>query len=309
MERIKHRINLGESEDVRLDRYLAGVLGLASRSQIKARVVKVLINGREGKLSRRVKQGDELEVFYSEPPCEDTLPEDIELDIIYEDKNVTVVNKPQGMVVHPAKGNFSGTLVNALLFHYREVEANFPDDPLRPGIVHRLDKDTSGVMIVTRNTRAHELISEQFRGRAVRKIYLAVVKGTPPSSSGRIDRGIMRDPRRRKRFTWSTEGGKRAITSYRVLRSFSDYCLLALRPHTGRTHQIRVHTLSMGCPVLGDPIYSRRDKRFPDATLMLHSYRLRLRLPGMESEAREFKAPLPSRFKTILKQLGGEQVR
>ena len=164
MERYKHRIDLGEShlgasQNVRLDRYLTQVLGISSRSQIKNRVVKVLINGKESKLGKFVKPGDELEIFYAEPPTEDLQAENIDLDILYEDENVTVINKPQGMVVHPAKGNYSGTLVNALLYHYQKLQESFPDDPLRPGIVHRLDKDTSGVMIVARNTRAHELIA------------------------------------------------------------------------------------------------------------------------------------------------------
>lgn len=308
MERFKHRIDLGEShlgasQNVRLDRYLTQVLGISSRSQIKNRVVKVLINGKESKLGKLVKPGDELEIFYAEPPAEDLQAENIDLDILCEDDNVTVINKPQGMVVHPAKGNYSGTLVNALLYHYQKLQESFPDEPLRPGIVHRLDKDTSGVMIVARNVRAHELIAEQFRSRTVRKIYIAILKGEPPASTGKIETHIMRDPRMRQRFTWSIEGGKRAVTSYKLIRAFSGYSLMALRPHTGRTHQIRVHALSIGCPVLGDPVYSRRDKRFPDASLMLHSYRLRVRLPGAEAEVREFKSPLPLRFKRILKEL------
>ncbi len=311
MELFKHRIdpdetNLGASHSVRLDRYLTRVLGLFSRSQIKSRVVKVLINGKESKLGKAVKAGDDLEIHYAEAPLEDIHAEDIDLDILFEDRNVTVVNKPQGMVVHPAKGNFSGTLVNALLFHYDEIQKSFPYEPLRPGIVHRLDKDTSGVMIVARNGEAHSAIAEQFRSRSVRKVYLAIVRGEPPASRGRIDTQIIRDPRKRQRFTWSTEGGKRAVTFYKVLRAFPGYALLALKPHTGRTHQIRVHTLSVGCPVLGDGLYGRRDKRFPDATLMLHSYRLRLRLPDSGGELREFRSPIPSRFRRILKALADE---
>ena len=311
MERFKHRIDpseshLGASQNVRLDRYLTRVLGVSSRSQIKTRVVKVLINGKESKLGKLVKPGDELEIFYAEPPSEDLQAENIDLEILFEDNNVTVINKSQGMVVHPAKGNYSGTLVNALLYRYEKMQESFPDELLRPGIVHRLDKDTSGVMIVTKNTRAHESLAEQFRRRAVRKIYIAIVKGEPPASAGKIETQIIRDPGMRQRFTWSTEGGKRALTSYKLLRAFSGYSLMVLRPHTGRTHQIRVHALSMGCPVLGDPVYSRRDKRFPDASLMLHSYRLRVRLPDAEAEVREFRSPLPLRFKRIIKELSAE---
>ncbi|HUV08801.1 MAG TPA: RluA family pseudouridine synthase, partial [Spirochaetia bacterium] len=298
----------------RLDKYISDKLRLFSRSQIKRRVVRVLVNGLESKLSRKIKTGDHLEILYTEPPSPDVRPEAIELDILYEDANVAVINKPQGMVVHPGKGRHSGTLVNALLFRCEGMAARFPEEYLRPGIVHRLDKDTSGVIITARNIETHNFLARQFSKRRIRKTYLAIVKGSPPHSRGIIETQIKRNPYHRKRFTACQAGGRVAVTAYKVLRSFPGYSFIALRPNTGRTHQLRVHALHMGCPVLGDPIYSRRDRVFPEATLMLHAYKLEVVLPPLHSgepsngvygqfRRKTFKAPVPSRFKEILGRL------
>jgi 23S rRNA pseudouridine1911/1915/1917 synthase len=172
----------------------------------------------------------------------------------------------------------------------------------RPGIVHRLDKDTSGLIIAAYDDEALSFLSEQFKTRKVRKIYGAIVKGVPRESMGRLAGLLARDPRDRKRFTVSSQGGKRALTYYRVIKSWAGYSLLRLRPRTGRTHQLRVQLRYMGCPILGDPIYGAEDKQFPQATLMLHAKILSIILPG-SSQAQDFKTPLPPRFRDIFKKL------
>ena len=309
MERVRYTVSETLVADCRLDVYISQHLELFSRSQLKLRVVKVLVDGKISKLSKRLQGGEALDIFYNPAPSLAAKPEDIELDIIYEDANVIVVNKPQGMVVHPARGNYSGTLVNALLFHLKELGDMFAGDVIRPGIVHRLDKDTSGVIISAKNPETHESLALQFRKRLTRKVYLGFVKGALPDSEGRIETGLRRDPRNRKRFSCSRRGGKKAVTVYKVLRAFPGYSLVALKPLTGRTHQLRVHTSYLRCPVLGDPIYSRRDKRFPDVAMMLHAYRLKVAIPsgarGGDSRDMLFRAPLPLRFKQLLREVAG----
>jgi 23S rRNA pseudouridine1911/1915/1917 synthase len=217
------------------------------------------------------------------------------LDILYEDSRVVVLNKPRGMVVHPGSGVRSGTLVQGLLAHAREIAVNFPKEPVRPGIVHRLDKDTSGVIITAKDPESLEYLACQFRGRAVRKVYLAIVKGMPPQLRGTIRGHILRDPRHRKRFVHAETGGKPAETLYKVLSSRDGYSFVVLKPKTGRTHQLRVHMKSVGCPILGDPVYGRKDQSFSQAGLMLHAYSLSLVLPG-ENQERTFRAPIPPEF-------------
>ena len=216
---------------------------------------------------------------------------------------MVVINKPAGMVVHPAVGNWTGTVVQGLLYHNREMAGEFDTDEGRPGIVHRLDKDTSGVLITAKDRNTLEILSEQFRERETEKIYLAVIKGSPPSSTGTIEGYMVRDKRDRKKFTLTREErGKWSCSDYLVRERFDKYSLLEIRIHTGRTHQIRVHMKSLNRPILGDSIYGRRDNNFPDAPLMLHSWKLSLTLPG-EEEPRTFEAPLPSAFEQMLAKL------
>ncbi|HET6487835.1 MAG TPA: RluA family pseudouridine synthase [Spirochaetia bacterium] len=291
-----------ELAGMRLDLFLSEGLGLFSRSQARGRVQEALVNGKPARLSKRLKLGDVVRVRWSEAPPMDLVPEDIPLEILYEDANVIVVDKPQGMVVHPGSGNASHTLANALVYHCAQVQALFPPGDLRPGIVHRLDKETSGVIIVAKNPSAHEMLAGQFRARSVRKRYLALVRGRPKEEAGVIDQRIARDPRHRKRFTGVASGGRQATTRYRVVQTIDGYSVLQLAPRTGRTHQLRVHLLHIGLPILGDPIYGTRDSRFPDATLMLHARSLTLLLPG-ESEPRRFVAAVPERFYEVLREL------
>jgi 23S rRNA pseudouridine1911/1915/1917 synthase len=294
----------------RLDVYAASVLGLLSRSQIKSRNLKALVNGKAVKLSRSVKAGDRIVLTWDERPPLALSPENIPLAIIHEDAACIVVNKPQGMVVHPGAGNHSGTLVNALLWHRLGGDAAggcpLPElphqDGMRPFIVHRLDKDTSGVLIAAYTENALDFLSRQFRERSVKKTYAAIVAGIPPAERGLIDTCLCRDSRNRKLFTASEKTGKRALTRYKRLRSWTEgpaaYSLLLLRPHTGRTHQLRAHLRHIGCPILGDPLYYKKDPRHPAATLMLHALSLAITLPA--GERRTFKAALPERFASLL---------
>lgn len=289
-----------EASGLRVDRFIAEELGLFPRSQFRNHALTITINGEDAKPSRTVKPGDEVRISFEEPPPPEVAAEDIPLDILYEDDNVVVLNKQAGMVVHPGAGNRAGTVVNALLHHVGEL-GPFPPT-VRPGIVHRLDKDTSGVLITAKNEAAHEFLARQFRDRSLEKTYLAVIRGVPPRSSGTVSSPLARDPRNRKRFTTVAGRGKPAETEYRVMRRFHGYALLSVHPLTGRTHQIRVHLRSIQCPIVGDPIYGRRDRLFPEVGLMLHAYRLTIVLPG-DAEPRAFVAPLPDGFRTALRAL------
>jgi len=289
------------SQNLRLDRYVSENLRLLSRSQIKARCLKAKVNGKEVKLSRPVKHGDKLELCWDDSPPEDIIPQDIPLEIIYEDERCVVINKAQGLVVHPGAGNRQGTLANALYFRILNKGGAKVSNNVRPGIVHRLDKETSGIIIAAYNEETHAFLSQQFKERKTRKNYVAIVCGTPKEKKGRIETFIARDPKNRKRFAVSASG-KTALTFYKVIKNWQNYSLLLLRPKTGRTHQIRVHLKYIGCPILGDPIYGHSDKHFPEATLMLHSKSLAITLPG-ETEPRIFSSPVPERFLAVMKKL------
>jgi 23S rRNA pseudouridine1911/1915/1917 synthase len=303
-------------EGLRLDRYLAEYRGLLSRSQIKSRKLRGKINGKDIKLSRIVKTGDWLELSWAEAEPVHLIPEDLPLDIIYEDDRTAVINKAQGMVVHPGPGNRRGTLANALFFRRLRREGfdnpslivpgeNFPPGSgnLRPGIVHRLDKDTSGVIITAWDEEALAFLAEQFKNRRVKKIYIALVPGRPGEPEGRIETRIARDSRDRKRFAVSGRG-KIAITRYRVLRSWDSHSLILLQPKTGRTHQLRVQLRHLGHPISGDPLYGRADPLFPGSGLMLHARSLSITLPE-HKEAQIFRAPLPERFRLFIKKIHG----
>jgi len=285
-------------EGLRLDRYIAEVLELCSRSQISQRVERLTVNGEPAKLSFKLKAGDQIEFDTKAPEPSTLVPESIPLDIIYEDANVIVVNKPAGMVVHPGAGNWHGTMANALLGHISGLEEAF-DDELRPGIAHRLDKDTTGVIIAAKHPEALTWLSEQFHSRHTQKTYIAAVRGTPSRPKGVIDLAIGRDPKHRKRFAIRPTGGKSAVTEYTLLFQGPHHSIVRLRPLTGRTHQLRVHMTSLGTPIVGDPIYGRSSKHLADLPLMLHAYRLEIRLPGEEAP-RAFTAALPETFTPLI---------
>ena len=305
---LSHTVEEQISPGLRLDRYVSEILRLLSRSQIKARNLKAAVNGKSAKISRPVKQGDIIDLLWDDEPPHDITPQDIPLNIIYEDERCVVIDKAQGMVVHPGAGNRQGTLANALCFRKSlrgfSQSAGLENSGLRPGIVHRLDKDTSGIIIAAYDDEAHAFLGEQFKTRKAKKKYAAIVCGAPKEKTGRIETFIARDTRDRKRFTVSPNG-KTALTFYKVLKSWENYSLVLLRPGTGRTHQLRVHLKYIGCPILGDPLYGHSDRHFPEAALMLHSKSLSITLLG-ETEPRIFSSHLPPRFLSVIKILDGE---
>ena len=287
----------------RLDRYLAEAAAIVSRSQLKARLVSVAVNGQEAKLSRLVEPGDRIRLELAAIPPMDLRAEAMHLDILFEDANVLVVNKPAGLVVHPAAGNHTGTLVHGLLHHFGELKDQDFEDESRPGIVHRLDKDTSGVMIIAKHPAAHEWLSAQFQARTTKKTYLAIAAGRIAWTTMHLEGFIRRDPANRQRFMHDTAQGKAASTDFELLASGRDFSLLRVKPLTGRTHQIRVHARHLGHALLADPIYGKSDKRFTDLRLMLHAFRLEICLPG-ESAARTFQAPVARDMREVAISLG-----
>ena len=296
----------------RLDKYIASLPNGMNRSKLKSGVTEILINGKKSKLSQKVNANDLIDISWEDNIPENIEPENIPLDIIYEDENVTVVNKAQGMVTHPACGNWNGTLVNALLYHWgreavKQVKEGSEQKIMefrRPGIVHRLDKETSGIIITAKNRDVEEYLGQQFRQKTLRKEYILIVKGRPPAVAGDIRTQIIRDPKDRKRFkaVENTSEGKYARTLYHCISSYGNYTLVRVRLKTGRTHQIRVHMKYLGCPIVGDPVYNKVDPIFPDATLMLHSKLLQITLPG-EDKPRTFITPTPKRFLEMEKKL------
>ena len=292
---------------LRLDKYISSEISM-NRSQFKSGLKNLTVNGKSVKVSFKVRAGDRISFEWEETVPTDIEPEEIPLNILYEDENVCVLNKEQGMVVHPAAGNWSGTLVNALLWHWGKASintGNASEKTFRPGIVHRLDKDTSGVIITAKNRKSEEWLSAQFRNhKSLKKEYIAICQGRPPMNRGKIKTQLVRDPRNRKRFKASTDtmDGKTAVTLYKCIACYGDYSLMRIRILTGRTHQIRVHMRYLNCPVLGDSLYSKPDKLFPKASLMLHARRLSICLPG-ETKHTRFDAPTPERFLNVLSVL------
>ncbi|MDR1147781.1 MAG: RluA family pseudouridine synthase [Spirochaetaceae bacterium] len=303
-------VELPFSEIKRLDIYIAENLRLMRRSQIKVRHLRAKVNGKPAKPSRIVKSGDDLLLSWSDCPPSGVIPENIPLNVLYEDERVIVLNKAQGMVVHPGAGNWSGTLAHALLWRLTEkvnssAITGFTDSS-RPFIVHRLDKDTSGVIIAAWDAATLAFLADQFKAGTVRKVYAAIVKGCPVEKRGIISSNIVRDKHRRKLFTVSENTGKTAITHYRVIRTVGDCSLLSLRPKTGRTHQLRVHLRSIGHPIIGDPLYGRPiggggDANTLQPSLALHAKMLEIVLPDGGKPSR-FITKLPHRFKEILRQ-------
>ena len=291
-------------EDSRVDKYLAEQLPDISRSQIKGMIESgnVTLDGMTvEKAGIKVKPGSVLEILVIEDTEDGLVPEGIPLDILYQDDQVVVVNKPSGLVVHPGAGNLSGTLVNALLAYHPAIREVGEND--RPGVVHRLDKETSGVMIFAKTDKAYKWLVKQFKTRDVRKTYLVLVDGHPPTPTGRIDAPVERDIRYRTRMAVGMRGqGKPAISEYFTIQRFTEHALLEVHPVTGRTHQIRVHLSYIGVPVVGDTLYGRRRPSIRLNRFFLHAKSLTLRLPG-DRTARSFEAPLPEDLQKVLSNL------
>ena len=277
----------------RADRYLSARIGAGSRSQFRLRLAEIRVNGRLVKPGARLAIDDRVDAVLKPPPATVVLPEPVPLAVLHEDDDVVVVDKPSGMVVHPGSGNHTGTLVNALLYRYDNLAEQFPDSP-RPGIVHRLDKGTSGVIIIAKHAGAHAHLASQFSARRVDKRYLAWVAGRPIPGAGRIATRLRRDPANPLCVRISTERGKVAVTRYRVRATARGASLVALRPLTGRTHQLRAHMRWLGHPILGDPLYAGRAKGTAPR-LLLHAHRLAITLPGATERA-TFEAPPPRDF-------------
>lgn len=296
-----------EAEDAgtRADVFLAAKLGV-SRSNMQ----KLLEDGRVKrgekiiKANYKVRDGEMFVVDIPEPEPIEAVPENIPLDIIYEDDDVVVLNKARGMVVHPAPGNYTGTLVNALLYHCSNLSGI--NSAIRPGIVHRLDKDTSGIMIVAKNDAAHISLSQQIQSKTAVRTYLAVVRGNIKTDSGTIETQIARDKTDRKKMAVVKEGGRDAITDYEVLERFGKYTLVRCKLRTGRTHQIRVHMEYLGYPLVGDPKYSPMKTPFGIKGQALHSHTLEFTHPRT-GERMKFEAPLPEDMHKIITRLHNGQ--
>lgn len=284
----------------RLDRAIAAALPDVSRTQVQRLIEAgcVQVNGVPWlKPGLRLAGGESVSVRLPPPAPAAAQAEAIPLDVIYEDDDLAVINKPAGMVVHPAAGHAGGTLVNAILAHAPGIVG--VGDEARPGIVHRLDKDTSGLIVIAKNNRAQRQLQEQFNSRAVEKTYLALLDGHPPTDAGRIEAPIGRDPRDRKRMAVVRRGGREAVTEYRLVEKFRDHALAEVRPITGRTHQIRVHFAFLGCPVAGDTVYGRRQPTAGLRRHCLHAAKIMLRLPS-SGERMMFEADLPDELEAVL---------
>jgi len=292
-----------ENNQLRLDKALANQTEL-SRSLLTEliRDAKVLVNGEVKKAKYKVKTGDRIDVEIPKDEVLDIVAEDLPLEIVYEDLQVAVVNKPQGMVVHPAAGHASGTLVNALMYHIKDLSSI--NGVIRPGIVHRIDKDTSGLLMVAKNDKAHESLAAQLKDKSSKRRYLAIVHGEIPNDKGTIEAPIGRNPKERKKQA-VVSGGKPAITHFEVLERFLGYTLVALRLETGRTHQIRVHMNYIGHPVAGDPLYGPNKTLTPNHGQFLHAETLGFEHPTT-GEFMEFQAEVPEIFAEQLKKLRGQ---
>lgn len=295
-----------KSEDTgkRLDGFIGESSGEISRS-FAAKLIEsgaVTVNGlAETSKKYKVAEGDEIEVCVPEPESIDAKPEDIPLDIVYEDDDLLVVNKPRGMVVHPAPGNYTGTLVNALMYHCGE-NLSAINGCLRPGIVHRIDKDTSGLLVVAKSDRAHESLSAQLAQHSVTRRYTALVYNNLKEDEGTVDAPIGRDPGDRFRRAVTDRNGKRAVTHWRVLERFGRFTLIETRLETGRTHQIRVHMSYIRHPLAGDQLYGPKKQPFSFSGQLLHAGILGFNHPA-DGRYMEFKAELPEEFRKVLEEL------
>lgn len=293
-----HLSNLGQ----RLDVFLSERISELTRSQIQKLIEaeRVKVNGVVSKSNHRLKEGERVEIEYELPELEEIHPEDIPLDIVYSDNTLLVVDKPSGMVVHPGAGHRTRTLVNALLFHFPDIERVGPEE--RTGIVHRLDKETSGLMVIARDKDAYYQLQRQFKQREVEKLYLGLVWGKMPEKKGEFTWAIGRHVKHGERISVRTKKPKEALTQYSVRKEYEEFTLLEIRPLTGRTHQIRVHLAASGHPLVGDTRYGHRKAKIRVPRLFLHASGLSFRHPKTE-ERMEFSSPIPEVLKDFLDTL------
>ena len=310
-------------DKLRLDAFCSNVLTGMTRSRLKTGMQSVQRNGRSAKLSSTVQAGDHIKLLWTNPRPDFLIPEPIPIQVLYEDNDVIVVNKQAGMVTHPAAGNWTGTLVQALAYyrlHASPIRDAFTDlleaeqgrapfaSLWRMGIVHRLDKDTSGILITARSAEAEAFLKDEFKLRHTEKYYLAILTGVPEKQSGIIETSVFRDGHSRIRFAASADlsKGKYARSRYKVLRVYGRYSLVLFKIDTGRTHQIRLHAQFIGCPVVGDPLYGKKQAAWKPYGLMLHAYRLCVALPSTRKKA-VFTAPPARRLLTVLQLLRSQQ--
>ncbi len=300
----EYRFQVTEAEeDERIDKYVADLVDSLSRSFIQKMIKdgKLLVNGKPVRASYRVQAEEEISFTLPEAVEPDIEPENLPLDILYEDEDLLVVNKPKGMVVHPAAGHYSGTLVNGLMYHCRDSLSGI-NGVMRPGIVHRIDRDTTGSLIVCKNDMAHLSIAAQLKEHSIVRRYRAIVHGVIREEEGCVDIPIGRHPTDRKRMAAGVKNGKEAVTHYQVLRRFQQYTYIECRLETGRTHQIRVHMDHIGHPLLGDPVYGNRKSPFHLEGQTLHAMILGFIHPR-SGEYVETTAPLPAYFEHLLEIL------
>lgn len=302
MEQFSYQIGVGEDEE-RLDLWLTAAVSGLSRSYIQKciRDGQVSVNEKPAKAGYRLRVDDEVSFLIPEAVEPKIEAEDIPLAVLYEDEDVLVVDKPKGMVVHPAPGHLNGTLVNAVLWHCKGQLSGI-NGVLRPGIVHRIDRDTTGSLIVCKNDLAHREIAAQLKEHSLNRTYRAIVHGVLEAEEGTVNAPIGRDERDRKRMAVNEKNGKEAVTHYRVLKRFREYSYIECRLETGRTHQIRVHMTSIGHPLLGDAVYGVRKTPFHLEGQTLHAHRLGFRHPGSGAYV-EVEAPLPAYFTRLLQIL------
>lgn len=288
-------------ENVRIDSFVSNKISDLSRTMIVKLIESdnIKVNGKSQKPSYKIQAGDKISIEIPEVKEVDLKAQDIPINIIYEDDDIIVINKEKGMVVHPAEGNWDGTLVNAIMAHCKDSLSGIGGE-LRPGIVHRLDKDTSGILIIAQNDKAHINLSEQIKNREVKKKYIALVRGIVPENEATINMPIGRSTKDRKKME-VTKNGKEAITHFKVLKRYGKYTLLEVKIDTGRTHQIRVHLAEIGYPVVGDMVYSNGKNEFGVVGQMLHAQSLDFKHPTTGKKM-HLEAELPEYFKKIIEQ-------
>ena len=288
-------------ENVRIDSFVSNKISDLSRTMIVKLIESdnIKVNGKSQKPSYKIQAGDKISIEIPEIKEVDLKAQDIPINIIYEDDDIIVINKEKGMVVHPAEGNWDGTLVNAIMAHCKDSLSGIGGE-LRPGIVHRLDKDTSGILIIAKNDKAHINLSEQIKNREVKKKYIALVRGIVPENEATINMPIGRSTKDRKKME-VTKNGKEAITHFKILKRYGKYTLLEVKIDTGRTHQIRVHLAEIGYPVVGDMVYSNGKNEFGVVGQMLHAQSLDFKHPTTGKKM-HLEAELPEYFKKIIEQ-------
>ena len=294
---------ISDCDKDRIDKFLSRELSDLSRSYIQKLLKEqnILVNGKVVKANYKLSAGDSVEVEIPDPEPLDILPEDIPLDILYEDDDILVVNKPKGMVVHPAPGHYTHTLVNAVMFHCGKDLSGI-NGVLRPGIVHRIDMDTTGSLLICKNDRAHQILAEELKEHSIIRRYHAIVHGNIKEDTGTVNAPIGRHPVDRKKMSTKSPNGRHAVTHYKVLERFGDYTYIECELETGRTHQIRVHMASIGHPILGDTVYGPAKCPYKLQGQTLHAKILGIMHPTT-GEYMEFDAPLPDYFSDLLQRL------